>query len=73
MRPCRRSWNWARRLRNRSRLTSAGVNFGTYDIPNATMREEIMEAGHMKAAWFTDSEGNLISLAEFAGGSPFER
>jgi hypothetical protein len=29
--------------------------------------------GLVKAAWFKDSEGNLISLAEFPSGSPFTR
>ena len=24
-----------------------------------------------QAAWFKDSEGNLLSIVEFAGGSPF--
>jgi hypothetical protein len=33
----------------------------------------IADFGEVKAAWFKDSEGNLISLAEFASGSPFTR
>ena len=36
------------------------------------MEDGIMHRTHMKAAWFKDSEGNLISIAEFAAGSPFK-
>ena len=30
-----------------------------------------MDFGGVRSAWFKDSEGNLLSIAEFAGGSPF--
>jgi hypothetical protein len=30
-----------------------------------------MDFGGVKSAWFKDSEGNLLSIVEFAGGSPF--
>ncbi|MCX7522224.1 TIGR03086 family metal-binding protein [Microbacterium sp. STN6] len=56
-----------------TRLKTAGVCFKRYDIRGVTVRGEIMDTGAMKAAWFMDSEGNLLSLAEFAGTSPFER
>jgi len=56
-------------------LRSAGVVFQTY--PGVTDDSGIMavtrpgvDQGTMKAAWFKDSEGNLISLAENAGIVP---
>jgi catechol 2,3-dioxygenase-like lactoylglutathione lyase family enzyme len=55
-----------------ARLQSRGVTFEMYPAPpGATMKNGIMDRGSMKAAWFKDTEGNLISIAEFAQGSPF--
>jgi catechol 2,3-dioxygenase-like lactoylglutathione lyase family enzyme len=55
-----------------ARLQSKGVTFETFPGPHgATMKKGIMDRGSMKAAWFKDSEGNLISIAEFSQGSPF--
>jgi catechol 2,3-dioxygenase-like lactoylglutathione lyase family enzyme len=55
-----------------ARLRSRGVTFESYPPPpGATTNDGVMDAGHVKAAWFKDSEGNLISIAEFPGGSPF--
>lgn len=28
---------------------------------------DVMDLGAVKAAWFKDSEGNLISIAQFGG------
>lgn len=48
------------------------VTFEEYPaLPGATMKNRIMDRGSMKAAWFKDTEGNLISIAEFSQGSPF--
>ena len=50
-------------------LRAQGVAFETYDPrPGASFRDGIMDMGSVKAAWFKDSEGNLISLAQFVGG-----
>ena len=55
-----------------ARLHSRGVTFEMYPAPSgASMRNGIMDRGSMKAAWFKDTEGNLISVAEFSQGSPF--
>jgi catechol 2,3-dioxygenase-like lactoylglutathione lyase family enzyme len=55
-----------------ARLQSKGVTFEIFPGPRgATMKNAIMDRGSMKAAWFKDSEGNLISIAEFSQGSPF--
>jgi hypothetical protein len=56
------------------RLKSRGVSFESYPPPpSATVNNGIIDMGPVKAAWFKDSEGNLISLAEFPAGSPFRR
>ena len=55
-----------------ARLRSKGVTFEEYPAPpGATMKNRIMDRGSMKAAWFKDTEGNLISIAAFSEGSPF--
>ena len=55
-----------------ARLRSNGVIFEEYEPPQgASATDGIMDFGGVKAAWFKDSEGNLISVVEFAGGSPF--
>jgi catechol 2,3-dioxygenase-like lactoylglutathione lyase family enzyme len=55
-----------------ARLQSKGVTFEIFPgPPGATMKNGIMDRGSMKAAWFKDTEGNLISIAEFSQGSPF--
>jgi len=52
-------------------LRSGGVVFEEYEPPGASAAEGITDFGGVRSAWFKDSEGNLISIAEFAGGSPF--
>lgn len=55
------------------RLKSRGVSFEAYPPPpGTTVTEGVMDAGHMRAAWFKDSEGNLISIAEFRSAPPGE-
>ena len=55
-----------------ARLQSKGVTFEIFPgPPGATMKNGIMDRGSMKAAWFKDTEGNLISIAEFSQGSAF--
>jgi catechol 2,3-dioxygenase-like lactoylglutathione lyase family enzyme len=57
-----------------ARLRSEGVAFEEFPAPpGATVRDGIMDRGVMKAGWFRDSEGNLISIAEFSQGSPLQR
>ncbi|HEY5694307.1 MAG TPA: VOC family protein [Gaiellaceae bacterium] len=49
-------------------LRSRGVELETYDAPpGCSFRDGIMDYGPVKAAWFKDSEGNLISIAQFVG------
>ena len=50
-------------------LQARGVTFETYEPPpGASFRDGVMDLGSVRAAWFKDSEGNLISVAEFANG-----
>jgi hypothetical protein len=53
-------------------LRSNGVVFEEYvPPPGASATDGVIDFGGVKAAWFKDSEGNLLSIVEFAGGSPF--
>ena len=53
-------------------LRSDGVIFEEYEPPpGASAHDGIMDFGGVRSAWLKDSEGNLLSIAEFAGGSPF--
>lgn len=50
-------------------LRERGVELETYEPPpGCSFRDGIMDYGVVKAAWFKDSEGNLISIAQFVGG-----
>lgn len=46
-------------------LRSNGVTFEDYDIPEIGLRTQagVATMGDMKSAWFTDTEGNIISLS----------
>jgi catechol 2,3-dioxygenase-like lactoylglutathione lyase family enzyme len=49
-------------------LRDRGVELETYEAPpGCTFRDGIMDYGPVKAAWFKDSEGNLVSIAQFVG------
>ena len=48
-------------------LKAKGVKFETYDpdeIGGLTMKDGIASGGGMKAAWFKDTEGNIMALIE---------
>jgi catechol 2,3-dioxygenase-like lactoylglutathione lyase family enzyme len=52
-----------------AQLRSRGVELETYQAPpGCAFRDGIMDYGAVKGAWFKDSEGNLISVAQFVGG-----
>ena len=49
-------------------LRERGVELETYEAPpGCSFSEGIMDYGSVRAAWFKDSEGNLISVAQFVG------
>jgi catechol 2,3-dioxygenase-like lactoylglutathione lyase family enzyme len=48
-------------------LRARGVTFERYDadeIPGMAMRGDIAEGGGTKAAWFKDTEGNIMALIQ---------
>ena len=45
-------------------LKGKGVVFEEYDFPNFKTEGGIMNVGSEKAAWFKDSEGNLVGLLQ---------
>jgi catechol 2,3-dioxygenase-like lactoylglutathione lyase family enzyme len=49
-------------------LRARGVELETFGAPpGCTFRDGIMDYGAVKAAWFKDTEGNLLSIAQFVG------
>jgi catechol 2,3-dioxygenase-like lactoylglutathione lyase family enzyme len=47
-------------------LKARGVAFESYgDMPNFDAETSIASPGPVKAAWFKDSEGNLLGLVQF--------
>ena len=46
-------------------LKARGVVFEEYDLPSLKTSNSIATIGPNKGAWFKDSEGNLLSLAQF--------
>lgn len=57
-----------------ARLRSLGITLEEFPpLPGATVRNGVMDMGYMRAAWFKDTEGNLISIAEFRSSSPAHR
>ncbi len=45
-------------------LKARGVVFEVYDMPGAKSASGAVTAGGAKAAWFKDSEGNILALVQ---------
>jgi predicted enzyme related to lactoylglutathione lyase len=45
-------------------LRARGVQFEEYESPRLKTTDGIADIGYAKAAWFIDSEGNLIGIAQ---------
>jgi predicted enzyme related to lactoylglutathione lyase len=45
-------------------LRTKGVVFENYDLPGERNPDRALTAGGAKAAWFKDSEGNILALIE---------
>lgn len=43
-------------------LASRGVRFERYSFPGATMNGDVHVMGDVKAAWFKDPDGNILSI-----------
>jgi catechol 2,3-dioxygenase-like lactoylglutathione lyase family enzyme len=50
-------------------LRARGIVFEEYDFPNFRTVDGIAPVGPNRAAWFKDSEGNLIGVIEFAAAA----
>jgi catechol 2,3-dioxygenase-like lactoylglutathione lyase family enzyme len=50
-------------------LRSKGVVFEEYDYPGLKTVDGVSDAGDLKAAWFKDSEGNMIGIMQPVEGS----
>ena len=48
-------------------LRGRGLVFEDYDYPNLKTVRGIADLGYARAAWFKDSEGNLIGIAQTTG------
>jgi catechol 2,3-dioxygenase-like lactoylglutathione lyase family enzyme len=47
-----------------AKLRGRGVQFEEYDFPGLKTNHGIADLGYEKAAWFHDSEGNLLALGQ---------
>jgi predicted enzyme related to lactoylglutathione lyase len=45
-------------------LKAKGVQFEHYDMPGASQDGDIVTAGGAKAAWFKDTEGNILAIIQ---------
>jgi catechol-2,3-dioxygenase len=57
-------WQVADVEREVAELKQRGVTFEEYDTPQMKTKDGIMDAGGSKAAWFKDTEGNILALVE---------
>jgi predicted enzyme related to lactoylglutathione lyase len=47
-------------------LKKRGVKFEEYDMPDMQVKNSIYTGGGARAAWFKDSEGNILALIQNA-------
>ena len=47
-------------------LKSRGLEFENYDYANLKTVDGIADLGYARAAWFKDSEGNLLGIAQLS-------
>jgi catechol-2,3-dioxygenase len=50
--------------RDMTALRTHGVTFHDYDMPGLKTVDGVAELGEERAAWFSDSEGNIISIGQ---------
>ena len=43
---------------------TAGVVFHDYDLPGLKTEDGVADMNGMRGAWFSDSEGNIIAIAQ---------
>ena len=57
-------WLVADVVREVAELKARGVTFEEYDMPGMKTVEGIATAGGAKAAWFKDTEGNILAIVQ---------
>jgi len=57
-------WQVADVEREVAELKSRGVEFENYDMPGEKSPSGVVTAGGAKAAWFKDSEGNILAIVQ---------
>jgi predicted enzyme related to lactoylglutathione lyase len=57
-------WNVKDIEREVAELKARGVEFEDYDMPGEKSPSGVITAGGAKAAWFKDSEGNIMAIVE---------
>jgi hypothetical protein len=50
-------------------LQAVGIVFEEYDFPGLKTEGSIAKTGDVRAAWFKDSEGNMIGLVQLPPGA----
>ena len=51
------------------RLMGRGVEFESYDFPGLKTENHVARTGEARAAWFKDSEGNMIGIIQLPPGA----
>jgi catechol 2,3-dioxygenase-like lactoylglutathione lyase family enzyme len=59
-------WQVADVEREVAELEARGVKFEDYDMPGMKAQNHIFTGGGAKAAWFRDSEGNIMAVIQTA-------
>jgi catechol 2,3-dioxygenase-like lactoylglutathione lyase family enzyme len=59
-------WQVADVEREVAELEARGVKFEDYDMPGMKAQNHIFTGGGAKAAWFRDSEGNIMAVVQTA-------
>ena len=54
--------------RDMAELRSRGVVFHDYDLPGLSTKDGVAEIAGERAAWFSDSEGNIMAIEEPSPG-----
>lgn len=57
-------WQVADVEAEKAELESRGVKFEEYDMPGVKTENGIATGGGAKAAWFKDSEGNILAIVQ---------
>ncbi|MER8187635.1 VOC family protein [Kitasatospora sp. NPDC094015] len=62
------SWKVADLDAEMADLRGRGIVFEEYDLPGLKTLDGVAESDGMRAAWFKDTEGNILCVHEVSGG-----